>query len=61
MLTEFEKCQADLIACTQNPSQEDAHMVADAVLCRIAENTTLTKEEREELVSIWDKVHKWYS
>ena len=61
VMSEFDKLKADLEACIQDNDQENAHIVADGVLCHIAESTTLTAEQRKELVELWDQVNKWYS
>lgn len=44
-----------------NGDQEDAHIEADRVLCQIALNTELTREERHILVSMYNQVEKWFA
>lgn len=40
---------------------EDGHYEADELLIKIAINTEFTKEQREELVSIYKDIEKWYA
>lgn len=42
--------------CVENKDYEAAHLEADEILC-----STLKKLGFEELVNLFEKVHKWYA
>jgi len=57
----FEEIKADMQKCINNGDFEDAHIKADVLLCEIASCSHLISAERWELVTMWDKVKKWYA
>ena len=57
----FENYKKELHYAADNMDTESAHCEADGILCQIALNTELTKEQRRELVDIYLSIGKWYA
>lgn len=57
----FQDYKDRLKECVSNGDTESAHGTADGILCEIALDTELTKEQREELVALYVEVDKWYA
>jgi hypothetical protein len=51
-----EQYLKEMQACVENNYQEDAHIDADALLCRLLEELNYG-----DVVELWYKVGKWYS
>lgn len=51
----------ELFALINKKGQEDAHIYADEALEAAALSTTLTAEERVEIVKLYNQKEKWYA
>lgn len=60
-MIDFEALKAELQGWTRGTATEEGHVRADEILCEIAADTTLTKEQRLELVALYNKIGKWYA
>lgn len=59
--SEFEELKSELEKWKNYDDTELAHEEADELLTLVALSTSLTKEEREGLVSIYKSMEKWYA
>ena len=55
-MEEYNWCIQNLKLAQKTPDQEEAHRIADGVLC-----TLLNLLGYEEVVNEWRKVDKWYA
>jgi hypothetical protein len=58
---EFEEIKKRLKTECFTKSSETNHQNADDILREIALDTSLTREQREKLVEIYDRVGKWFA
>jgi hypothetical protein len=47
---------AELVECQQNEDEENAHLLADEILCKL-----LAHLGYADVVAEWEKVTKWYA
>ena len=57
----YEQLKDELLLCIDSSDTEVAHTNADILIVNIALHTELTKEQRKELVDMYEAVNKWYS
>lgn len=57
----FEELKSGLQECINCDDAEIAHSEGDDILCEIALNCELTREQRIELIMLWKQIHKWYA
>lgn len=60
-MNEFETLLSELKEIVRLDDRESAHEMGDAILEKIALNTGLTKNEREQLISVYRQILKWYA
>jgi hypothetical protein len=61
MSQEYENFAGQLQLAMENEDTEIAHGDADTILCDIAMSTTLSAEERQKLVELYEQVDKWFA
>jgi len=57
----YEDLKKELAKCANGNDPEADHVRADEILTAVALHTGLSKHQRKVLVSIYDKVCKWYA
>lgn len=57
----FDQFKEHFKLIAEDTDTEQGHASADSALMQIALNTTLTSEERIELVELYNSIDKWYA